>query len=102
MVLRPMAGHRPKARRTGPMPVDPGLTVSEVARRYRVSEDKVRLWLRQGELKAINTSTVLSGKPRWVIPADALEAFERRRAAGAPAKHPRRRRPKVATDFFPD
>jgi hypothetical protein len=47
----------------------PGLTVHDVARRYRVGEDKVRAWIGRGELKAVNTAAALCGKPRWVIPA---------------------------------
>jgi excisionase family DNA binding protein len=40
-----------------------GLTVREVARRYRVSPDKVRAWIRRGELAAVNTASTLCGKP---------------------------------------
>ena len=32
-----------------------GLTVADVARRYRVSPDKVRGWIARGELIAINS-----------------------------------------------
>ena len=80
-----------------------GLTVPEVARRYRVSEDKVRGWIRRGEQKAINTATVLCGRPRWVILPDALIQFERRRAA-TPERKPTQRQPRrpYEVDFFPD
>jgi hypothetical protein len=54
-----------------------------VARRYRVGEDKVRGWIARGELRAINTTSQLCGRPRWTIPAEALAAFEQRRA-GSP------------------
>jgi transposase len=84
------------------MMTDPGLTVRDVARRYRVSEDKVRGWIARGELAAINTAAVLCGRPRWVIPPEALAAFERRRAGGPPPKQPRRRRKPAAIDYFPD
>jgi hypothetical protein len=79
-----------------------GLTVREVARRYRVGEDKVRAWIRSGELAAINTASVLCGKPRWVIVPDALAAFERRRAGGSPPKPTRRRGRKEIVDYYPD
>jgi hypothetical protein len=80
-----------------------GLTVADVARRYRVGEDKVRNWIRKGELIAINTATVLCGKPRWVVLPDALAAFERQRAGGPPPKPPRRqRKPPDFVDYFPD
>jgi transposase len=79
-----------------------GLTVRDVARRYRVGEDKVRTWIRRGELKAINTAAALCGRPRWVVPADALGEFERRRAGGSPPKRPRRRRRRTVVDYYPD
>jgi hypothetical protein len=79
-----------------------GHTVRDVARRYRVGEDKVRGWIARGELKAINTATVLCSRPRWVILPEALTEFERRRAGGPPPKPaPRRKRP-VTVDFYPD
>jgi transposase len=78
-----------------------GLTVREVARRYRVGEDKVRAWIARGELAAVNTAAVLCGRPRWVILPDALAGFERRRAGGPPPK-PCRRVRQVGIDFYPD
>jgi len=72
-----------------------------VARRYRVGEDKVRGWIRRGELAAINTAATLCGKPRWVISAEALAEFERRRAGGPPPKPPCRRRRQQAIDYYP-
>src|SRR5262249_33837745 len=65
-----------------------GVTVSEFSRRYRVGEDKVRGWIDRGELRAINTATALCGRPRWVIPPEALMEFEQRRRGG-PAEKPK-------------
>jgi excisionase family DNA binding protein len=79
-----------------------GLTVRDVARRLRVSEDKVRAWIGRGELKAVNTAGVLSGKPRWVIPPEALAEFEKRRAGGPQPKPQRRRRQAALVDYYPD
>src|SRR5690349_3173410 len=80
-----------------------GLTVRDVARRYRVGEDKVRGWIRRGELRAVNTADNPCGKPRWVVPPEALSDFERRRAGGEPPKPRRRRRPKAGfIDYYPD
>jgi excisionase family DNA binding protein len=80
-----------------------GLTVPEVARVLRVGEDKVRGWIRRGEIRAINTAAVLSGKPRWVITTEALREFERRRTTTAPSKNSRPRRNRVGeTDYYPE
>ena len=78
-----------------------GYTTREVARRYRVGEDKVRAWIARSELRAINTSTVLCGKPRWVITSEALAEFEKRRSGGQPLEQKRRRRT-TGRDFYPD
>jgi hypothetical protein len=80
-----------------------GLTVANVAARYRVSPDKVRGWIARGELAAVNVAANLSGKPRWVVTPEALEQFERHRRGGVTPK-PARKRPKVtnAIDFYPD
>lgn len=79
-----------------------GLTVADVARRYRVSEDKVRSWIARGELKATNTATNLSGRPRWVISPDALVELERRRAGGpVPTTKKRKRKNTYEVDYFP-
>jgi excisionase family DNA binding protein len=84
------------------MTADLGLTVREVARRYRVSEDKVRAWIARGELPAVNTARVLAGRPRWVVMGETLAVFEQRRAGGPPPKLPRRRRRPAEVDFYPD
>jgi hypothetical protein len=80
-----------------------GLTVRDVARRYRVGEDKVRAWIARGELAAVNTAAVLCGRPRYVVTPEALAAFERGRAAAEP-KPTRRRRPRRpgVVDYYPD
>jgi transposase len=80
-----------------------GLTVREVARRYRVGEEKVRTWIRNRELAALNTAATLCGKPRWVITPDALTSFERRRTTTPPAPKPPRRKKRTGfKDFLPD
>ena len=78
-----------------------GLTVADVARRYRVSPDKIRSWINRGELKAITTSTDLCGRPRWVIMPEALKEFEQRRAGGPPPKPARRKKKTVLVDYYP-
>jgi hypothetical protein len=78
-----------------------GLTVADLARRWRVGQDKIRGFIARGELEAINTATVLCGKPRWVILPDALERFERGRRGGTTPKPPRRRKRIDEVDYYP-
>jgi hypothetical protein len=85
-----------------PAPPAAGLTVADVCRRYRVGPDKVRQWIARGELPAINTASALCGRPRWVVTAEGLAVFERRRAGG-PAPRPARRRKRTGLiDYYPD
>ena len=80
-----------------------GLTVADVARRYRVGEDKVRAWIKRGEVRAINTAAAMCGKPRWVILAEALAEFEQARCGGPEPKPQRRHHRKAGEiDFYPD
>ena len=79
-----------------------GFTVADAAKRFRVGEDKVRKWIRNGEITAVNTAATLCGKPRWVISAEAIAAFERRRTAGPQPAAQRRRRRTAGVDFYPD
>jgi transposase len=81
--------------------VERGLTVPELAQRYRVGEDKVRGWITRGELQAVNTADVLCGRPRYVVTHEALAAFEARRTAGKVEK-PKRRKKSSVPDYYPD
>jgi hypothetical protein len=79
-----------------------GYTTADIARRYRVGEDKVRRWITSGELPAINTSSARCGRPRYVVTADALAAFEAGRSASPPPKQNLRRRRVATIDYYPD
>ncbi len=69
------------------------LTPPEVARRFGVSPDKVLIWIRNGELRAVNVATTPNGCPRFAIDAADLASFEQLRAAQTrPAAAPRRRK----------
>jgi transposase len=92
--------HTPSYHRDGSA-IAPGLTVRDLARRFRVGEDKVRGWIARGELSAINTAAVLCARPRWVVTPDALATFERRRASG-PLPQPQKRKKQMEfVDYFP-
>jgi excisionase family DNA binding protein len=77
-----------------------GFTVADLAKRLRVGTDKIRKWINRGELKAVNVAASVLGKPRWVIPADALAEFQTKRRSGPAPKPPRRRRRAAEIDFF--
>jgi transposase len=79
-----------------------GFTVTDLARRYRVSEDKIRGWIRRGELAAVNRRDVRSGRPSWVVTWEALVNFERGRAATPPPKPTRRKARAKGIDYFVD
>jgi hypothetical protein len=85
-------------------PTAPGWTVPQVARRYRVSEDRVRGWIRRGELPAINRRDVRCARPSFVITPEGLAAFERVRQAATPdtPKPQRRKRQPHLIDFYPN
>lgn len=76
------------------------LTPPQYAERLGVDVAKVHIWIRRGELRAINVAETLNGRPRWRIPPDAVVEFEERRTARPPAAKPRRRRrPKMPKGF---
>jgi hypothetical protein len=79
-----------------------GLTVADVAVRYRVSPDKVRAWIAKGVLRAINRSDTRSARPSWVVMPEALADFEQGRQPAAPPKPARRKKKSAAIDFYPD
>ena len=77
------------------------LTPNQVARRYGVGIHKVLGWIARGELRAINVASDASKRPQWCILPDALEDFERRRAAQpVPAPRRRRRQKSEIIEFF--
>lgn len=79
-----------------------GYTVTEIAKRLRVGEEKVRAWITSGKLRAINTADVNERKPRYVVLPEALAEFERGRCVTPPPKPARRKRKAFVKDYFPD
>ena len=68
------------------------LTPPELARRWRISPDKVLNWIRSGELRAMNAATKQTGRPRYLVDPSDVEAFEARRTVQQAPKSPRRKR----------
>jgi len=73
-------------------PACPYLTPPEVAKLLRVRIDKVRGWIRRGELAAVDVSETIGGRPRYRIARDDLDAFLRRRQVTTPPVTVRGRR----------
>jgi hypothetical protein len=73
----------------------------ELAKRWGVNAAKVLRFIKSGQLSAFDVSSTPGGRPRWRIPIGAVEAFEAKRAAVAPAKPARRsRRRKPSSDII--
>jgi hypothetical protein len=72
------------------------MTPPQVAQKWGVSPEKILVWIRSGELRAINGATKAGGRPRYLIDPADLEMFETRRSVVAKALPPRRDRKKTA------
>jgi hypothetical protein len=79
-----------------------GYSVAALCQRYHVGADKVRAWIRSGELIAVNVAADLGGKPQWRITPESVEVFERRRSSEpAPKLQRRRKRLPEVRDYYP-
>lgn len=79
-----------------------GYTVADIAARHRVSPARVRAWIAQGLLRALDTSACDRPQRRYVVTPEALAAFEAGREVRAPQHATRRRRPPHVRDYYPD
>lgn len=70
------------------------LTVPSLATSLGCDQAKILTWIHRGELRALNVAENASGRPRWRIPLEAWEAFEKARSNAPPVEiaSPRRRR----------
>jgi excisionase family DNA binding protein len=78
-----------------------GLTPSELARVLRVSPDRIRAWIKAGELGAIDVARHRCGRPRYVVLPHHLAEFERRRRAATAPRPPRQRKRTLEIDYYP-
>jgi len=78
------------------------LTPPEVAKLLKVSPDKVRQWIANGELPATNVASAEASRARWIIDRADLEQFQRSRRPAQPAAPITRRRRKdpEAREYF--
>ena len=77
------------------------LTTSVVAKRLAVSTDQIVALIHAGHLRAINVAA-RSGKPRWRISTEAIDAFVAARTTTPPMPQTRRRkrRDPAVIEFF--
>jgi hypothetical protein len=78
-----------------------GYSVADLRRRWKIGGDKIRLFIRRGELVAVNVATNLSGKPQWRITAESVEKFEHRRSSAPLPKPARRQKRTSIVDYYP-
>ena len=71
------------------------LSPQDYATMKGISVLKPLLWIKTGELEAVNVATKAGGLPRWRISPAAIEAFEAARAAVPQAPVTRRPRRKA-------
>lgn len=70
-------------------------TLAEIAERWGCAHGTVLTHVYTGDLRAIDISTNPKGKSRYIVPAEALEQFERARETPPPETPPKRKRVKV-------
>jgi len=70
----------------------PYLSPPQVAKRLAVDPSKILVWIKRGELRAVNVATHTGRRPRYRISPADLAVFEAARAAGPQPKITRRRR----------
>jgi hypothetical protein len=78
-----------------------GFSVADLCRRWKIGGDKIRGFVRRGELVAVNVAANLSGRPQWRITPESVERFEMRRSSVPVPKPQRRRHRPVAVDYYP-
>ncbi len=65
-----------------PLPTCETYSVDQVAKRYRISPNKVLDWIATGQLRAVNVAANPQGaRPRWRVTTEAIAAFEALRSS---------------------
>ena len=81
------------------------LTPPQIAELLAVDQEKVRDWIKSGQLDAYNVASTLNGKPRWRVSPEEFDKFlnGRKSAAGHTSKRSRRPRQHAEViSFYPD
>jgi len=74
-------------------------SVPALCRRWRIGKRKVWTLIESGELAAVDLRSPGTTRPLWRVTPQAVEEFERRRAAVPRVKVERRRRQKQDADY---
>jgi hypothetical protein len=77
-------------------------SVADLARRWKIGGDKIRAFIRRGELVAVNVAATMASRPQWRITPESLRAFEERRTSAGPPPRARRRRRIATVDYYPE
>ena len=81
----------------------PRLTPIELAELWGVGKKKIYVMIDVGEIEAVDISLPGSLHKRWVIPVEAVEAYEKRRSnLTEDARAQRRRRVRTLADPYAD
>jgi hypothetical protein len=83
-------------------PVTRGRTPAEVGRYLRISADRVRAMIARGEIGAIDTAPRRTGRRRYVVLPEHVQAWIQRHQAAPETPRPARRKRICAVDFYPD
>ena len=76
-------------------------TVQDIQQRYGVTEGTVLIWIRSGQLKALNVGRKPGAKkPRWRVTDAALAAFEALRTPTPPTPRTSRPRSAAVVEFY--
>lgn len=82
-------------------PLERMLTPPQVAHRLGVKVERVRNWIRSGELQAVDLASRSSTRPRFRVDPVALALFEQRRRVGTePVPSRARTRSPEIIEFF--
>ena len=68
------------------------LSTTQIAKQWGVSSGQVLYWIHTGQLKAIDITKKLGGRPRYRVDVKELAVFETSRATQPAPKIPRRRK----------
>ncbi len=76
------------------------LSPPQIAERLGVEPEKVRGWIRRGELVAHNVADRPTGRPRFRVSDEELQKFLDRRATVKPPKQARPKRQAGIKEFY--